>query len=252
VPKQNFGGHFHINQKTPKHMPSSKDLEHAITRLMYNVHKAEVSLNLIFATDPFLEGIKTSNYSELIGFFQDAIFERMVLSVAKLFDLNPRSYSISKALTVLEEGSATWSIKNHEMLNKCLEKAGFTTKASTSGGLDRQFTLEVAGYFRAQLPKKEGKDLLSLALLNVKERRHKRIAHDDRSPLDGAKIASKDDFHLLLEFAKTFIGTIGIGYLDYPIVDGRGNYTPSEEKDLAGHQLQYLLKKAGIPRTASD
>lgn len=87
---------------------------------------------------------------------------------------------------------------------------------------------------------------MSQALDSVKNIRDKRIAHDENVAVERLPRVTWLELNKLLDYAKSFIGAIGWGYLSTAYVYNDGSYALSCDAQRTSSAMRRLLKRAEI------
>ena len=87
---------------------------------------------------------------------------------------------------------------------------------------------------------------MSKSLNALKTARNKVIAHSEAILTSDLPRTTWDEIEQLIDYAKEFLGIVGIGYLSIAYEDDNGNHFLSSDAKRTTRAMERLLQKAGI------
>jgi len=223
-------------------------LKTEIEPLVLNILSADQSYYLLKTSGGFSDGINFANFGNLFVFLQSILSDKFILNVAKIFENSKRYriHSIPVVIDLLEEHCAVLNIYQKPNFLRVLKESGL--RDSTLEELsDKELTRKVVNHFNSTLPdihKKDDCDL-SRALDSVKSIRDKRIAHNEKVKATDLPKMTWVELNKLLDYAKSFIGAIGWGYLS-TAYEVNGEYIRSRDAKYISNAMRRLLEEASI------
>lgn len=224
-------------------------LKTAIDSLELNVLLADESYYLLKTSGDFADGINSANFGNLFVFLQSILSDKFILSVTKIFERESKQYpihSIPVVVSLLRKHCGILKIYQKPNFLRVLKESGL--RDSTLEKLsDQKLTCEVVNYFNSTLPditKKDNCDL-SRALDSVRTIRDKRIAHDEKVKVTDLPKVTWVELNKLLDYAKSFIGVIGWGYLS-TAYEANGEYIRSRDAKYISTAMRRLLEGTSI------
>lgn len=213
------------------------------------IFRADQAYSLAEEIGKYAEQINAANFGELFGSLQIILSDRHTLSVVKIFDpaRNYPTRSIPGTLAILQSEAESWTVPEPRRLRQVLIDARLD-----SSNVERMNNIElthaVVGHFRDTLPdpKRLNPDNLSLSLHALRQSRDKTIAHNEAISLSSLQTPTWGDATSLLNYAKQFVSTIGLGYLGLHFGESSDNYILTHDARRTSNGLRRLLRTAGI------
>lgn len=215
--------------------------------IIADIFKSDECLGLFQSMGKRSKAINAVNYGPVFSAIQYALFERLVLSLTKIFERDKKSpcRSIPSILDMLEKNAHAFSIEDKAYLEKMLKKYGIEIKAEV-WKKDAEVTREWTKLFRPIVPSHEDPTKMGLALKSLRSQRDKRVAHNEHIALSKIPNVYWKDIDQLLDFSKAFAGMVGRVYLRTIYVDDNGRYFMSSDARIASNALRRLFRAANI------
>lgn len=235
-------------------MIPAKDLFYGIVDngIKVDIFQAEESLFLIKLFLKNSNEIDKSSFTILFRTLQYVFTKELTLAITKLYeeekkDKRYKIRSIPYALKLLEESANELIIEQKPSFIKKLVKCGFNEDYLNRLD-DAQITNETVKYFHDNLPPFVLKDFknMSKSLNALKTARNKVIAHSEAILTSDLPRTTWDEIEQLIDYAKEFLGIVGIGYLSIAYEDDNGNHFLSSDAKRTTRAMERLLQKAGI------
>jgi hypothetical protein len=193
--------------------------------------------------------INAANFGELFGSLQMVLSERQTLAIVKIFDpaRNYPTRSIPGTLDLLEDNANLWRVYDQEKLHQELIEAGMD-RTSVERLDDADLTHAMVSRFRDTLPdpRRVSPDKLSLSLSILRQSRDKSIAHNEAVDPSALQTPTWGEAISLVNYAKSFVATIGAEYLGLLFDKGSEDYVLMTDARRTSVALRRLLKAAGI------
>ena len=211
---------------------------------------AEEALTLNLLVGRYANEIRSTPFNAFFGSLQASLDRLAILSVTRLYESPNMRYpirSIPAAIELVHMEAKNLPVHQRDVLVQKLVEYGHdqTTIAALS---DLMVTKLLADKFYEQLPRADGLNELSRALNALKTMRDKSIAHNEVVDVSQVPEATPTygEIRKLLDYAKKFLGIVGIGYLTTVYEWSNGEYVLTTDAERASRSLKQLLKQAGV------
>jgi len=193
--------------------------------------------------------INTAGFGAFFGSLQIILGRFLVLQVARMFERPGVRYqvrSIPTAIEVLHKQTDQLVIEERPALIRRLSRLGASAPEMESRS-DADLTRLIATFFEHRLSAShpEGKRNARI-LRDLKTARNKWVAHPEAVHLEDLPKPTYAEIDTLVDFAKTFVAAIGIGYLGSPYDDDEGNFVISSDANRSTVCLRRLLQEAAV------
>jgi len=233
-------------------MSPIEELKDIVTEgIALDIFDAEESLAFLDSIGTNADEINKATFGAFFGTLQRYLNRQLVLSVSRLFEEPKKRYrirSLRTAINVLENNAAAIVIPEKPNLIVALKALGAYTEGMEKA-TDEEITLEVVDFFSAKFPKANQESIaaLDVALYATKTIRDKNIAHSEAVSWDELPKPTYVQLEHLVEIAKEFVGTVGLGYTStvYSSNDPREYYL-SDDAKRSTRCLNRMFKKLGI------
>lgn len=193
--------------------------------------------------------INEATFGSFFGSLQIVFGRFLILSVARMFETPGPRYpirSIPAALEVLRENCESLRLEERAHVIRALCRQG-VPETEIKRMRDFELTRFLADFFGRRLSEAhpEGVDNAQ-ALQALKTLRDKNIAHPEAIRPEDLPQATFAQIHGIVALARTFVGAIGLGYLNVVYEDNDGRYCMSTDAERSTVCLTRLLKRAGV------
>jgi hypothetical protein len=217
--------------------------------LAIDIFEAEESLALSRVIGNNAAEINKATFGAFFGSVQRIVGKHSILVVSRLYEPHNRRYlirSIPAALKVLSEHADLLKIEQRHVINQKLQGSGLRSK-DVAILSDKEATLLLVQHLERGLPQisQAHIDDLSRILEGVKEVRDKTIAHHEIVDAGKKPSATYVELDQLLEYAKSFVGIVGAGYLSVMYGEGK-DYFLTSDATRSSICLNRILVKAAV------
>jgi len=202
------------------------------TGIAIDVFDAEESLSLSLYIAGNAEKINDASFGPFFGAIQRYLDRQLILSTVKIFEEEKGRYKIKSIPSALK------LMKNNAEKLEILEKLDIEKllgiKVNTNNK-DSNITKLVADHFLENIPNKNVEKLKTV--------RDKRIAHHEIVVSDSIKSPTYNEIGELIDFAKDFLGAVGMPYARTAYKFDDGSYYLSSDANKAKRCLERMTGK---------
>lgn len=203
------------------------ELEKLSKRLMQRIFIADQSYMTLKEIGNHVSPMKEKNFGGLFGCFQQALTDRFLLSLSKLFEAPSNRFEIRSIPVALDKakelGMEHGISQPHQFLHSFCFYSGQNPQVLAN--LSQQELLEFAfSYYESNMPDPNSDNFceLSTTLDAVRQQRNKRIAHDEEIANEDIPSATWKQCNDLLDFGKGFVGALGWAFFSSAATVPRG------------------------------
>lgn len=194
--------------------------------------------------------INAAHYGQLFGSLQTIMTDRLMLSVAKLYDRPDRRYptrSIPAVLELIGANASIWRLRHRSILEKLLIGVGRDENLIRSMP-DADLIGLVVGHYERTRPdeNKASHCALSSALMAVREARNKVLAHNEAIEQSARKRTTWRGLDDLIAYAKDFVCVVSSGFTDSYYGEHSDDYVLSIDAGRLSRDLERLLKLTNL------
>lgn len=215
--------------------------------MLVDVYVARESLNLIRFIGTNGEVLRQSTFDPFLRAVDRAMFSQFVLALTRLFDPASSRYevrSIPAVLSYVRQHAADLPLQQRHQLEQRLTSLGIASDQLN----DTQLTLAFLDYNASACPRADGQpNELGSALMAVRTRRDKRIAHSEHADESDFPEVLWREAESLLAYAEEFLDCVGFAFLGIALSADDGYRFVSESDAVrATVAFRRLLTAAGI------
>ncbi len=218
--------------------------------VVIDIFHAEEALKLNDLISQDADRINDATFGAFFGSLQIILIRHLILTMNRIFEREGERYSVRSipaAIKVLSKHADGLTIEQKPVVIAMLYDSGFDVEQLANVSTP-DFTRIIANYFsetapQAGLKEPEG---LSEALDALKTLRDKFVAHPEAVKPEDLPKTTFREISQLLGFAKFFVSTVGVAYLNKFYVDRAGSYGLSVDAGKASRCLKRLLQAAGV------
>jgi AbiU2 len=192
------------------------------------------------------DAINAAQYGHLFGSLQTIMTDRLMLSVAKIYDRPDRRYptrSIPAVLELIGTNASIWRLRHRSVLEKLLIDEGRNENLIRSTP-DADLIGLVVGHYERSRPdeNKASHCPLSAALMAVREARNKVLAHNEAVEQSARNRTTWRGLDDLIAYAKDFVCVISSGFTDSYYGEHSDDFLLSIDAGRLSRDLERLLK----------
>ncbi len=219
-----------------------RDLVEGVTAA---IERAEAAWALLEASGTLVPHLEETIYKHLVIELQPFFLERMLLEIAKLYEIGRKDEvcSLFSACAALERDVKAIPpqgfVKRWPYTEGALREIGIDPAATTALS-DAELTDLILAYFNPAVQAAHQQNVLD----RIRIGRNGIIAHSSAQAIGTLQFA-RADLVPLIELAKRFVGVVGTIYLASPWIHSGRNHVAAEADDAASRLIE-LFKDAGI------
>jgi hypothetical protein len=194
--------------------------------------------------------INAANYGNLFGSLQTIMTDRVMLSVAKVYDRPDRRYptrSIPAVLALIGQNASLWRLRHRISLEKLLIDAGRNENLIRSATEVELIGLAIGHYERTRPDDYKASTCpLSASLAAVREARNKVLAHNEAINQLARKRTTWGGIDDLIAYAKDFVCVISSAFTDSYYGEHGNDFLLSIDAGRLSRELDRLLKLSNL------